>query len=260
MSRSAKAEGRGRVAIVTGGARGIGRAIAERLAKQTKCRVVITDVDARGKEVAESLKGYFIQADLSKPEDCRMVVRKTVEKFGTVDILVNNAGIQHISPIKDFPDEAWDRIMAVMLRAPFILTKAVWPIMEAKKRGRIVNIASVHGLVASASKSAYVSAKHGLVGLTKVAALEGGSVGITVNAVCPAYVKTDLVSGQVKDQAKTHGIRESEVLDRVFLEKAAVKRLIEPDEVAALVCYLCSDEASAMTGSAIPIDVGWMAR
>ena len=248
-----------RVAIVTGGARGIGRAIAERLAREG-CIVVIADMDEKGREVAGSLGGHFVLADLGKPEDCRMVVRKTVEKFRTVDILVNNAGIQHIAPIKDFPDEAWDRIMAIMLRAPFILTKAVWPIMEAKRRGRIVNIASVHGLAASASKSAYVSAKHGLVGLTKVAALEGGSVGITVNAVCPAYVRTDLVSGQVKEQARTHRIRESEVLARVFLEKAAIKRLIEPDEVAALVSYLCSDEASAMTGSAIPIDVGWTAR
>jgi 3-hydroxybutyrate dehydrogenase len=259
MSRPAGAQKRGRVAIVTGGARGIGRAIAERLARE-KCKVVIADVDQQGRKVAKSLRGYFVLADLAKSEDCRMVVRKTVERFGTVDILVNNAGIQHIAPIKDFPDEAWDNIMAVMLRAPFLLTKAVWPIMEEKKHGRIVNIASVHGLVASASKSAYVSAKHGLIGLTKVAALEGGSLGITVNAICPAYVRTDLVSDQVKAQARAHRIRESEVVKRVFLEKAAIRRLIEPDEVAALVCYLCSDEASAMTGSAIPIDVGWMAR
>ena len=260
MSRQSRAREKGRVAIVTGGARGIGRAIAERLAKQEKCRVVVADVDEAGKKVARSIGGYFVYADLAKPEECRAVVEKAVEKFGTVDILVNNAGIQHIDPIRDFPDEDWDRIMAVMLRAPFILTKAVWPIMEAKKRGRIVNIASVHGLVASASKSAYVAAKHGLVGLTKVAALEGGSVGITVNAVCPAYVRTDLVSGQVREQARTHNISEGEVLEKVFLEKAAIRRLIEPDEVAALVCYLCSDDASAMTGSAIPIDVGWMAR
>jgi 3-hydroxybutyrate dehydrogenase len=260
MSSPSRAREKGRVAIVTGGARGIGRAIAERLAKQEKCRVVVADVDEAGKKVAKSIGGYFVAADLAKPDECRYVVEKTVERFGTVDILVNNAGIQHIDQIRDFPEEDWDRIMAVMLRAPFILTKAVWPIMEAKKRGRIVNIASVHGLVASASKSAYVSAKHGLVGLTKVAALEGGRVGITVNAVCPAYVRTDLVSGQVREQARAHNIPEGEVLEKVFLEKAAVRRLIEPDEVAALVCYLCSDDASAMTGSAIPIDVGWMAR
>jgi len=245
---------------VTGGARGIGRAIAERLAKQAKCRVVVADLDEEGKRVARSVRGYFVLADLARPEDCRTVVRKTLEKFGTVDILVNNAGIQHVEPIEDFPDEEWDRIMAVMLRAPFILTKSVWPIMKARRRGRIVNMASVHGLVASPSKSAYVAAKHGLVGLTKVAALEGGSVGITVNAVCPAYVRTDLVSGQVRQQARDHNIPEDEVLEKIFLEKAAIRTLIEPEEVAALVCYLCSEDASAITGSTIPIDVGWMAR
>jgi 3-hydroxybutyrate dehydrogenase len=260
MNIEAGAGAAGRVAIVTGGARGIGRTIAEKLAKEEGCRVVIADIAEEGRDVAKSLGGYFVLSDLSKPEDCRMVVEKAVKRFGTVDILVNNAGIQHIDFIKDFPEEAWDKIMAIMLRAPFILTKAVWPIMESKKHGRIVNIASVHGLVASPAKSAYVSAKHGLVGLTKVAALEGGRVGITVNAVCPAYVKTDLVAGQVEEQARTNKISRDEVLEKVFLEKAAIKRLIEPDEVASLVCYLCSDEASAMTGSAIPIDVGWMAR
>ena len=259
MSR-ARSQESGKVAIVTGGARGIGQAIAERLAKREKCRVVVADLDNEGKVVAESVGGYFVPADLARPEDCVTVAKRTLERFGTVDILVNNAGIQHIDPIEDFPIEEWDRIMAVMLRAPFILTKSVWPIMKAKGRGRIVNVASVHGLVASPSKSAYVAAKHGLLGLTKVAALEGGSVGITVNAVCPAYVRTDLVSGQVRQQARVHNIPEDEVLEKVFLEKASIRRLIEPDEVAALVCYLCSEDASAITGSAIPIDVGWMAR
>jgi len=260
FARARRNQESGRVAIVTGGARGIGRAIAEKLAKNVKCRVVVADLDEEGKGVAKSVGGYFVLADLAKPEDCRTVVRKTLKRFGTLDILVNNAGIQHIDPIENFPDEEWDRIMAVMLRAPFILTKSVWPIMKAKGRGRIVNVASVHGLVASPSKSAYVAAKHGLLGLTKVAALEGGSVGITVNAVCPAYVRTDLVAGQVRQQAKVHNIPEDEVLERVFLEKAAIRRLIEPEEVAAMVCYLCSEDASAITGSAIPIDVGWMAK
>ena len=260
MSGTTAAEEGRRVAIVTGGARGIGRAIAEGLSRSSKCRVAVVDMDGEGRRIARSLGGYFIRADLENPSECRKVVRKTLAKYGTDDILVNNAGIQNVAPIKDFPDREWDRMMAIMLRAPFILTKAVWPTMEAKRKGRIVNIASVHGLAASASKSAYVSAKHGLVGLTKVAAIEGGSVGITVNAVCPAYVRTELVTGQVKEQARTHGIKESEVLEKVFLEKAAIKRLIEPDEVAALVCYLCSEEASAMTGSAITIDAGWMAR
>ena len=250
---------RPRVAIVTGGARGIGRSIAERLSKDGR-RVVVADVAEEGEEVASSIGGHFIRSDLTKTEECRRLVKKTVEKYGTVDILVNNAGVQHVDLIKDFPEEDWDRIMALMLRAPFILTKLVWPLMESKGYGRIVNIASVHGLVASPAKSAYVSAKHGLVGLTKVAALEGGSVGITANAVCPAYVRTDLVSGQIEQQSKIHGNPKGEVLQKVFLEKAAIKRLVEPEEVASLVSYLCSDEASAITGSAFPIDVGWLAR
>jgi 3-hydroxybutyrate dehydrogenase len=248
------------VAIVTGGARGIGKAIVEGLARDEGCKVVVADIIDDGKAVAESVGGLFVHADLTRTADCKSIVSKAVRRYGTVDILVNNAGLQHVDLIRDFPEEAWDRIMAVMLRAPFVLTKSVWPVMEAKKYGRIVNIASVHGLVASPAKSAYVSAKHGLIGLTKVAALEGGELGITVNAVCPAYVKTDLAARQVESQAALNKIPKSQVLERVFLEKASIKRMVEPEEVAALVCYLCSDRASAITGSAVPIDVGWLAR
>ena len=247
-----------KVAIVTGGARGIGRSIAERLSREGR-RVVVADNDEGGEEVASSIGGYFVRSDLTKTEDCHELVRKAAKKYGTVDILVNNAGVQHVDLIKDFPERDWDRILALMLTAPFILTKGVWPMMESKRYGRIVNIASVHGLVASPAKSAYVSAKHGLIGLTKVAALEGGGVGITVNAVCPAYVMTDLVSGQIDRQSEIHNVPREEVLRKVFLEKAAIKRLVEPGEVAALVSFLCSDDASAITGSAIPIDVGWLA-
>jgi 3-hydroxybutyrate dehydrogenase len=215
--------------------------------------------EEKGEEGAKLVGGYFVRADLAIPGDCRKAVERTIGRFGTVDILVNNAGFQHIDNIADFPEETWDRMMAVMLNAPFLLTKYVWRVMAAKKWGRIVNISSVHGLVASSSKCAYVSAKHGLIGLTKVAALEGGPLGITVNAICPAYVRTDLVESQIDDQARVHNLARNQVVRKVFLERAAVKRLIEPNEVASLVRYICSEEASAISGSALTIDLGWTA-
>lgn len=249
----------GKVAIVTGGANGIGRSIAEALAKSGDRVVVVDLAEEKGEEVARLVGGYFVKADLANPKDCRKAVDRTIDRYGMVDILVNNAGFQHIDNIVDFPEAAWDRIMAVMLDAPFLLTKYVWGFMASKRWGRIVNISSVHGLVASTSKCAYVSAKHGLIGLTKVAALEGGPLGITVNAICPAYVRTDLVETQIDDQARVHNIAPDQVVRDVFLERVAVKRLIEPKEVASLVCYICSEEASAISGSALTIDLGWTA-
>ncbi len=249
----------GRVAIVTGGANGIGRSIAEALSKSGDRVVVVDLAEEKGEEVARLVGGYFVRADLSIPGDCRRAVEKTVDRFGTVDILVNNAGFQHIDNIADFPEATWDRMMAVMLDAPFLLTKYVWQFMASKRWGRIVNISSVHGLLASSSKCAYVSAKHGLIGLTRVAALEGGPFGITANAICPAYVRTDLVENQIDDQARVHKIPADQVVRDVFLERVAVKRLIEPKEVASLVCYICSEEASAISGSALTIDLGWTA-
>jgi 3-hydroxybutyrate dehydrogenase len=247
----------GKVAIVTGGANGIGRSIAEALAKAGDRVVVVDLAEEKGKEVARLVGGYFVRADLAISGDCRKAVERTTDRFGTVDILVNNAGFQHIDNIEDFPEETWDRMMAVMLKAPFLLTKHVWRFMATKRWGRIVNISSVHGLVASTSKCAYVSAKHGLIGLTKVAALEGGPLGITVNAICPAYVRTDLVESQIDDQARVHNLARDQVVRNVFLERVAVKRMIEPNEVASLVCYICSEEASAISGSAMTIDLGW---
>lgn len=249
-----------RVAIVTGGAGGIGRAVAERLTADG-CRVAVVDLhpDQTG-EVARAIDGLAIQADLSRREACRRVVDETVAHFGRADILVNNAGFQHIAPIADFPEEAWDRLLAVMLTAPFLLTKYVWPQMAGRGWGRIVNLSSIHGKVASPFKAGYISAKHGLIGLTRTAALEGGSVGITVNAICPAYVRTPLVENQIADQARTRHISPDEVLAQVMLEPAAIKRLIEPDEIAALVAYLCSDAAAVVTGAAWDIDLGWTAR
>ncbi len=251
---------RRRVAIVTGAASGIGQAIAQALAREGD-QVVVADLQVeQGRKVAAELGGHFVAADLARRGDCRRLVDETLERHGRVDILVNNAGFQHIDPIEDFPEDTWDRMLAVMLTAPFLLTRYVWPTMKAQGWGRIINISSIHGLVASPFKSAYISAKHGLIGLTRAAALEGGPHGITVNAICPAYVRTPLVENQIADQARTRGLSEDRVIEQVMLEPAAIKRLIEPQEVAALVVYLCSDAAGAITGSALTMDLGWTAR
>jgi 3-hydroxybutyrate dehydrogenase len=179
---------------------------------------------------------------------------------GRIDILVNNAGIQHVAPLTEFPEEMWRRIVDIMLTAPFLLTKAVLPGMYAAGWGRIVNIASVHALRASPYKAAYVAAKHGLLGLTRVTALEGAEHGVTCNAVCPSYVRTALVEKQIADQARIHAIPESEVVEKIMLAEAPIRRLLEPDEVAKLVAYLCSDDARSITGSALTIDCGWTAH
>ena len=179
---------------------------------------------------------------------------------GRVDILVNNAGLQHIAPVEDFPDEEWARLVQIMLIAPFQLTKAVVPGMKAGGWGRVINMSSIHGLVASPFKSAYVSAKHGIIGLTKTVAHEVGQDGITVNAICPTYVRTPLTESQIADQARTRGIPESEVVEKVMLEPAAIKSLVEPEEVAALAMFLASNEARSITGAAYTIDAGWTAR
>ncbi len=249
-----------RVAIVTGGASGIGRAVAERLTADG-CRVAVVDLNAsQAGAVADAIGGLAIQADLSRRADCRRAVDETVAHFGRADILVNNAGFQHIAAIADFPEDVWERMLAVMLTAPFLLTKYVWPQMAGRGWGRVVNISSIHGKVASPFKAAYISAKHGLIGLTRTAALEGGGVGITVNALCPAYVRTPLVESQIDAQAQSRGISAEDVVAQVMLEPAAIKRLIEPDEIAGLVAYLCSDGAGAVTGAAWDIDLGWTAR
>jgi 3-hydroxybutyrate dehydrogenase len=249
-----------KVAIVTGGASGIGLACAERLARDG-CAVVIADVNQKlGAEHAARLKGRFVATDLSRREGCKQLVDETLKLHGAVHILVNNAGFQHVAPIEDFPEGEWDRMIALMLSAPFLLTRYCWPSMKKQKWGRIVNIGSIHALVASPFKVAYIAAKHGLVGLTKTAALEGGEHGITVNAICPAYVRTPLVDAQIADQAKANRMPPEEVIEKIMLAPAAVKRLIEPAEVADFAAYLCSEAAGVITGAALTMDLGWTAR
>jgi len=250
----------GRRAIVTGAASGIGRAIAEDLAAQG-ARVLVTDINADdGERVASSIKGVFERADMSSRRECDAVVARALREWQGVDILVNNAGLQHVAPVEEFPVDRWEHIVKTMLFGAFYLTRAALPHMYASGWGRIVNIASVHGLVASPYKSAYVSAKHGLLGFTKTIALEAAEKGVTVNAVCPSYVRTPLVEKQIADQSKVHGIPEEAVIRDIMLAPAAIKRLLEPSEVAAYVRFLCSDDASAITGAVQVIDAGWTAR
>ena len=249
----------GKIALVTGGGSGIGLAISRRLA-EAGARVLINDVRPSAEDAAREIGAGFLQADLASMEETTDLGRRAVEVEGRVDILINNAGLQHIAPVEDFPEDEWARLVQIMLVAPFQLTKAVVPGMKRRGWGRIVNMSSIHGLVASPYKSAYISAKHGLIGLTKTVALEVGVAGITVNAICPSYVRTPLLESQLADQARTRGLSEDEVIEKVMLEPAAVKSLIEPEEVAALAMFLVSEEARSITGSAHSIDAGWTAR
>ena len=250
-----------KVAIVTGAASGIGLAIARDLATRG-VQVTLSDIDEEhGRaEAAQLPAARFQKADMSNEQDCQQLVADTIAIAGKVDILVNNAGIQYVAPITEFPQEKWRLIIDIMLTAPFLLTKAVLPGMYAQHWGRVINIASVHALRASAFKSAYVAAKHGLLGLTRVTALEGAEHGVTCNAICPSYVRTALVEKQIASQAKVHGIPESEVVEKIMVAEAPIHRLLEPDEVAKFVAYLCSDDASGITGSALTIDCGWTAH
>ncbi len=243
----------GRRAVVTGGAGGIGAACARGLAA-AGAEVVVVDVDAEGAgAVADEIGGRAWTLDLL---DSAALTGLRLD----ADILVNNAGIQHVAPIEEFPPEMFDRILALMLRAPFLLTRAALPHMYRQRFGRVINISSVHGIRASAFKSAYVAAKHGLEGLSKVIALEGAEHGVTSNCICPSYVRTPLVERQIADQARIHRIPEREVVEKIMLAENAVKRLVEPDEVAALAVFLAGPDAAMATGGSYLLDGGWSAR
>ncbi|MEO7198510.1 MAG: 3-hydroxybutyrate dehydrogenase [Solirubrobacterales bacterium] len=243
----------GRRALVTGGASGIGRSIAIAFA-EAGADVTVLDRDAEGaRSVAKDIGGLAVTADLSDLE--------AIDGLDlAMDIVVNNAGVQHVCPLESFPPERFSLILRVMLEAPFRIIRGALPHMYEQGWGRIINVSSVHGLRASAYKSAYVSAKHGLEGLSKVTALEGAAHGVTSNCINPAYVRTALLEAQIADQARTHAISETEVVERIMLAPAAVKRLIEPEEVAALALFLCTQNATSMTGSSFLLDGGWTAR
>lgn len=241
--------GEGRAALVTGAASGIGAAIAARLGHDGWD---VLTVDVRG--------DVGLLADLTTRAGNSDAVAAALERFGHLDAVIPNAGFQHVSPIEEFPEDRWDAIIALLLTSPFLLARYAWPHLRTSGAGRFVAIASVHGLVASPYKVAYVSAKHGVLGLVKTLALEGAEHGISATAVCPAYVRTPLVEGQIADQAKAHDMPEDRVLEEVILAPHAVKRLIEPDEVAATVAFLLSPEGRAFTGSPVIMDQGWTAR
>ncbi len=257
----------GRNAIVTGSTSGIGLGVATALAARG-ANVMLNgfgpekDIERTraGLERAHDVDVIFSGADLSRAENVVAMVEAARAKFGRIDILVNNAGIQHVSPIEDFPPEKWDAVLAINLSAAFHATRVVFADMKANGWGRIVNVASAHGLIASPFKSAYVAAKHGIVGLTKVVALEGAEAGVTCNAVCPGYVWTPLVEKQIDDQARAHNISRDEVIRDVLLKQQPNKRFATVEEIGALVAFLCGAEAQSITGTALPVDGGWTAH
>ena len=248
-------------AIVTGAANGLGLSIARTLSREG-ARVAVADLDREDAERAASelVGAISVQLDVRDRDAVKAAVEKSVSEFGRLDILVNNAGFQRIAPVSDFDEGDWEAIIGTMLTGTFLCTKYALPHLRRSSSGRVVNIASVHSLVASPFKSAYVAAKHGVLGFTKALALEEADNRITANAICPSYIRTALAEEQVTDQAQANNITEAEALEEIILEPVAIKRLLEPEEVAELVVYLASDLASGITGSAIPIDCGWTAR
>jgi 3-hydroxybutyrate dehydrogenase len=244
----------GKVALVTGAASGIGRAVTERL---ERAGMDVLAVDLRP---AADGPGTPHEADLTSAEANAGAVAAAIERFGRLDLVVPNAGVQHVAAVEEFPEERWDTIVALLLRSPFVLAKYAWPALRKSGSGRFVAIASVHGLVASPFKAAYVSAKHGVLGLVKTLALEGAADGITATAICPGYVRTPLVEKQIGDQARVHNLSEDDVLEQVILAPHAVKELIEPSEVAEVVAFLAGPAGRAFTGVPVTMDLGWSAR
>ncbi|MBV6652142.1 MAG: 3-hydroxybutyrate dehydrogenase [Mameliella sp.] len=254
-----------KTALITGSTSGIGLGIARSFA-QKGYKIVFNGLEANGAEIAADVarafntEAYFSPTNLMDPAAIQLMVQEVEDRFGAVDVLVNNAGVQYVAPVDEFPENKWDLIMGVNLSAAFHASKAAWPGMKARGFGRIINIASVHGLKASPFKSAYVAAKHGVVGLTKVLALEGAPHGITANAICPGYVKTPLVERQIPEQALAHNMTEAEVTEKVFLEAHAVKSFVTTETLGELALFLASESAGTFTGTAIPVDGGWAAK
>jgi 3-hydroxybutyrate dehydrogenase len=255
---------KGKSALVTGSTSGLGKGIAEALAV-AGCNVMLTGFGDAAEiellrtelEAKHGIKAAYHHADLANPKEIRQLMAQATEQLGVIDILVNNAGFQFVSPIEDFPEEKWNAMLAVNLSSAFHTTKAVLHGMRARRWGRIINIASVHGLVASPFKSAYVATKHGLVGLSKVTALETARDGITCNAICPGYVQTAVVHQQIDEQARVTGIPRERVIEDVILAKHPNKEFVQIDHVAAYVLFLCSEAGSSTTGAAIAMDGGW---
>lgn len=257
---------KGKTAIVTGSSSGIGLGIAESFAK-AGVNVMMNGIEP-AEQVAEDvarLEGYgakiaYSPANMMKPDEVRNMVALAEKTFGQVDILVNNAGIQFVAPIDEFPDEKWNAIMAINLSAAFHTIKAALPGMKARGWGRVINIASAHGLVASPYKSAYVAAKHGILGITKTVALEVADQGITVNAICPGYVWTPLVEKQIPETAEARGITEKEVIEDVLLHAQPTKQFVTVEQLGGLATFLCADDAASITGISLPVDGGWTAQ
>lgn len=255
----------GKIALITGAASGIGLEIAEEFA-EAGAKVAIVDIQLdKAHEAAEQLKAsgheaIAVEADVTDEEAIKRSIEATMAAYGRIDIVINNAGMQHVSPIEEFSTAKFDLLQSIMLRAPFLYTKHVFPIMKAQQFGRIINMASINGLIGFAGKAAYNSAKHGVIGLTKVAALEGATSGITVNAMCPGYVDTPLVQQQLDDLAKTRNVAKDRVLEEVIYPLVPQHRLLQVKEVADYAIFLASDQAKGITGQATVIDGGYVAQ
>ena len=251
--------------LITGSTSGIGLGIAEAFAKNGD-NIVFNGLETNGAEIAASIgekygvKTVFKNSNLMTPEGVQELIDFAYSEMGSIEILVNNAGIQHVSPIEDFPIEKYQQIIALNMNSVFYASKAVFKKMKDQKFGRIINVSSVHGIRASEFKSAYVTAKHGVIGLTKVLALEGASFNVTCNAICPGYVKTPLVEGQIKDQAKAHNMSEDEVVEKVMLQKQAVKSFVPIEKLGEIAVFLAAENATTVSGSTFTLDGGWCAQ
>ncbi len=255
----------GKTALITGSTSGIGLGLAEGLADAGMNIVLngfgdVNDIEKTRQSIEEKgVKCIYNGADMTKPDEIKALIDEAADTFGTIDVLINNAGIQFVSPVEDFPPEKWEKIISINLSSSFYTIHHTVPLMKKSGWGRIINIASAHGLVASPFKSAYVAAKHGVIGLTKTVALELAEDNVTVNAICPGYVKTPLVEGQIADTAKARGISEEEVINDVLLKAQWTKKFVTTEQIAQLALFLCSDSAENITGTSHSIDGGWTA-